>query len=109
MLAIRLSRTGSKKRPFFRLVVSDSERARDSRFIEILGHYHPRQVPAVVEVNHERIGYWLKAGARPSDTVRTLLARHVTNKPVAEAPAPAAGPESAPAEPPASGGEAPGQ
>ncbi len=78
MLAIRLSRTGSKKRPYFRLVVFDSRKARDSRSVEILGHYHPRSRPAVLEVNQERIAYWLKAGARPSDTVRTLLAGHVT-------------------------------
>jgi len=78
MLAIRLSRTGSRKRPYFRLVVYDSRKARDSRSVEILGHYHPRSKPAVLEVNQERIAYWLKAGARPSDTVRTLLAGHVT-------------------------------
>ena len=78
MLAIRLSRTGTRKRPYFRLVVYDSRKARDSRSVEILGHYHPRSKPAVLEVNQERIAYWLKAGARPSDTVRTLLAGHVT-------------------------------
>jgi len=83
MLVIRLSRTGSKKRPYFRVVVADSTRARDSRFVEILGHYHPRSKPAVVDVNQERIAYWLKAGARPSDTVRTLLAGHVTSQPAA--------------------------
>lgn len=94
MLAIRLSRTGSKKRPYFRLVVTDSTQARDSRFVEILGHYQPRNSPAVVEVNHERVAHWLKLGARPSDTVRTLLAGHVTNTP-AVAAAPAPGPEGA--------------
>jgi small subunit ribosomal protein S16 len=83
MLAIRLSRTGSKKRPFFRVVVSDSTQARDSRFVEILGHYNPRAVPAVVKVDQDRIAHWLKVGARPSDTVRTLLAGHVTPEPVA--------------------------
>jgi small subunit ribosomal protein S16 len=100
MLAIRLSRIGSKRRPFFRVVVSDAPRARDSRFVEILGHYDPRATPAVVDVNHERVAHWLKAGARPSDTVRTLLARHVTNPPAAAAPeTPAPAPE----------GEAPAQ
>jgi small subunit ribosomal protein S16 len=103
MLAIRLSRTGSKKRPFFRLVVSDSTRARDSRFVEILGHYNPRAVPAVFKVNHERIAHWLKVGARPSDSVRTLLAGHVTNQPAA---APGAGAE---AQAVAPKGEAAGQ
>jgi small subunit ribosomal protein S16 len=89
MLAIRLSRTGSKKRPYFRLVVFDSQRARDGRYVEILGHYQPRSTPALVEVNRERIEYWLKQGARPSDTVRTLLARHVT-QPAEATPAPGA-------------------
>ena len=96
MLAIRLTRTGSKKRPYFRVVVADSKRARDSRFLEILGHYNPRGTPATVEVNRERLEYWLKAGARPSDTVRTLLASHVERLPGPEV-APAAAGQSAPA------------
>jgi small subunit ribosomal protein S16 len=75
MLAIRLRRTGSKKRPFFRVVVTDSRTARDSSFVEVLGHYNPRTKPETLEVNHERLEYWLKAGAQPSDTVRTLVAR----------------------------------
>ncbi len=87
MLAIRLSRTGSNKRPYFRVVVTDSSKARDSRFVEILGHYHPRSKPAVVEVNRERLTHWLKLGARPSDTVRTLLAGRVVDVPAAAAPA----------------------
>jgi small subunit ribosomal protein S16 len=78
MLVIRLSRTGSKKRPFFRFVVSDSARARDSRFVEILGHYNPRTKPATVEVDRARVDHWIEAGALPSDTVRTLLAGYVT-------------------------------
>jgi len=91
MIAIRLSRTGTKKRPHYRLVVLDSTQARDSRFVEILGHYNPRTRPATFEVNHERVAHWLAKGARPSDTVRTLLAGHVTNKPAAAAPAEATG------------------
>ncbi|MGE5357468.1 MAG: 30S ribosomal protein S16 [Bacteroidales bacterium] len=93
MLAIRLSRTGSKKRAHYRVVVVDSTAARDSRFVEILGHYNPRAVPAVVRVDRERIEHWLKAGARPSDTVRTLIARHLTPEPVAAAPAAAEAPK----------------
>jgi small subunit ribosomal protein S16 len=85
MLAIRLSRTGSKKRAHYRVVVVESTQARDSRFIEILGHYNPRAVPAVVRVDRERIEHWLKSGARPSDTVRTLIARHLTPEPAAAA------------------------
>ena len=84
MLAIRLRRAGSKKRPFFRLVVADSRSARDSSFVEILGHYNPRTRPAKVHVDRERVAYWIGKGARPSDTVRTLLKRHVTS--VAAAP-----------------------
>jgi small subunit ribosomal protein S16 len=87
MLAIRLSRTGSKKRAHYRVVVVESRQARDSRFVEILGHYHPRNKPAVVRVNRERVDHWLKAGAKPSDTIRTLLARHLTPEPVAATPA----------------------
>ena len=75
MLAIRLRRTGSKKRPFFRVVVTDSRTARDSSFVEVLGHYNPRTKPETLKLNHERLDHWLKAGATPSDTVRTLVAR----------------------------------
>jgi small subunit ribosomal protein S16 len=89
MLAIRLRRAGSKKRPFFRVVVADSRAARDSSFVEILGHYNPRTKPAVVDVDRERVDYWLGRGARPSDTVRTLMARHLTPKPPAADTAPA--------------------
>jgi len=85
MLAIRLRRAGSKKRPFFRVVVADSRAARDSSFVEILGHYNPRTKPAIVEVDQERVSYWLGKGAQPSDSVRTLMARHLTPKPAAAA------------------------
>lgn len=84
MVVIRLRRAGSKKRPYFRVVVTDSRAARDSRFVEILGNYNPRSKPAVVEVNKERVDHWLKLGAQPSDSVRTLIARHLTPKPVVE-------------------------
>jgi small subunit ribosomal protein S16 len=87
MVVIRLRRAGSKKRPFFRVVVTDSRAARDSSFVEILGHYNPRTKPALVDVNQERIDHWLKKGAQPSDTVRTLIARHLTPKPAAAADA----------------------
>ena len=88
MVAIRLRRAGSKKRPFFRIVVTDSRAARDSSFVEILGHYNPRTKPALVTVNAERVQYWVSKGAQPSDSVRTLMARHLT--PVAPAAAVAA-------------------
>jgi small subunit ribosomal protein S16 len=76
MLAIRLRKMGSKKRPFFRVVVIDSRVARDSSFVEILGHYNPRTKPAKVEIDRERIEYWKGKGAQLSDTVRTLLKRY---------------------------------
>src|SRR5690349_22516110 len=87
MVAIRLRRAGSKKRPYFRIVVTDSRAARDSSFVEILGHYNPRTKPALVDVQRERIDYWIGKGAQPSDSVRTLIARHLTPKPLAEAAA----------------------
>jgi small subunit ribosomal protein S16 len=85
MLAIRLRRAGSKKRPFFRIVVADSRSAADSAFVEILGHYNPRTKPAIVHVDKERVDYWLGKGAQPSDSVRTLMARHLTAAPAAPA------------------------
>jgi small subunit ribosomal protein S16 len=91
MLAIRLRRAGSKKRPFFRVVVADSRAARDSSFVEILGHYNPRTKPALVDVNKERVEYWMSKGAQPSDSVRTLIARHLT--PIAVAPIAAEAPK----------------
>jgi small subunit ribosomal protein S16 len=92
MVVIRLRRAGSKKRPFFRVVVTDSRSARDSSFVEILGHYNPRTKPAVVKVDTERVQYWIQKGAQPSDSVRTLIARHLTPVPAAAAPAAPAAP-----------------
>ena len=83
MVAIRLRRAGSKKRPFFRIVVTDSRAARDSSFVEILGHYNPRTRPALVDIQQERVDYWISKGAMPSDTVRTLIKNHLTPVPVA--------------------------
>ena len=85
MLAIRLRRTGSKKRPFFRVVVTDSRAARDSSFVEVLGSYNPRTNPETLDINRERLEHWLKSGARPSDSVRTLVARMPAPAPAAEA------------------------
>jgi len=75
MLSIRLRRTGTTKRPYYRVVVADSRATRDGRFVEVLGHYDPRPDPAVVKIDTERANYWLGKGARPSDTVRSLLKR----------------------------------
>ena len=73
MLMIRLARFGAKKKPVYRVVVIDKERARDSRAVEIVGHYNPVAQPTQVKLNHERIAYWMKNGAQPSDTVARLL------------------------------------
>ncbi|MGE0591454.1 MAG: 30S ribosomal protein S16 [Vicinamibacterales bacterium] len=78
MLSIRLRRMGSARRPFFRVVVVEARTARDSSYLEELGTYDPRQKPARLEVNRERVQHWVSLGARPSDTLRTLLQRHVT-------------------------------
>jgi small subunit ribosomal protein S16 len=70
---IRLRRMGSKKRPFYRVVVADSRRARDGRFIENLGYYNPCVEPADLKINDERARHWLQCGAQPSDTAAALL------------------------------------
>ena len=87
MLAIRMRKMGSKKRPFFRVVVTDSRAARDSSFVEIVGHYNPRTKPAKVEIDRERINHWVGQGAQLSDTVRTLLKRHAPASAAVAAPA----------------------
>jgi small subunit ribosomal protein S16 len=73
MLSIRLRRAGATKKPHYRVVVADSREPRDGRFVEVLGHYDPRKHPAVVKIDAERAEYWIGKGARPSDTVRSLL------------------------------------
>ncbi len=78
MLSIRFRRMGSKKKPYFRLVVMEARSAHDSLFVETLGTYNPRSKPAAVDIDKARVEHWLKQGARPSDSVRTLLAKHLT-------------------------------
>jgi small subunit ribosomal protein S16 len=70
-----MRRTGSKKRPYFRVVVTDSQAPRDGRFVEVLGHYNPRTTPETLTLDRQRLDYWLGKGARQSDSVRTLVAR----------------------------------
>jgi small subunit ribosomal protein S16 len=88
MLSIRMTRVGSKKKPFFRVVVSEARSGLLGDVIENVGTYHPRSKPAKVEINKDRLNHWLKQGARPSDSVRTLIARHLTKDltPVVETP-----------------------
>ncbi|QNO16382.1 30S ribosomal protein S16 [Alkalicella caledoniensis] len=70
---IRLRRMGSKKRPFYRVVVADSRSPRDGRFIEEIGYYNPISEPAEVKIDVEKAQEWLGKGAQPSDTVKSLL------------------------------------
>ncbi len=70
---IRLARHGSKKRPYYRIVVADSEFPRDGRFLENVGTYNPLVDPAEVSLKQERIKYWIDQGAIPTDTEKSLL------------------------------------
>jgi small subunit ribosomal protein S16 len=81
---IRLARFGKKKHPFYRVVVTEKTRPRNGRFVEIVGTYDPQKKPALVQMDKERVDYWLSKGAQPSDTVRSLL-----RKPKVAAAAPA--------------------
>ncbi|OGW55724.1 MAG: 30S ribosomal protein S16 [Nitrospirae bacterium RBG_19FT_COMBO_55_12] len=82
---IRLRRIGPHKKPFYRLVVADSRSPRDGRFIDMIGTYDPLKKPAVVNVDQAKTLDWLKKGAIPSDTVRTLLSKKGIMKQFAEA------------------------
>jgi small subunit ribosomal protein S16 len=73
MLMIRMARFGAKKKPTYRVVIIEKERARDGRALEVVGHYNPVANPAVVNLKHERIAHWMKNGAQPSATVSRLL------------------------------------
>jgi len=72
-VTIRLTRGGAKKVPFYRVVAADPRSPRDGRFIEQLGVYDPLREPPELRVNEERLGHWLKVGARPSQTVGELI------------------------------------
>jgi small subunit ribosomal protein S16 len=73
VVTIRLARIGKKKRPFYRIVVTEKTRPRNGRFVEIVGTYDPLKNPAEVRLVEDRIKYWLGCGAQPSDTVRSFL------------------------------------
>ena len=70
---IRLKRMGMKKMPFYRVVVADERAPRDGRFIEEIGYYNPMTEPATIKIDAEKAQTWLKNGAQPTDTARTLL------------------------------------
>ena len=90
MLSIRMTRVGSKKKPYFRVVLSEARAGLQGDVVENLGTYNPRSKPAQVNINKERVEHWLKQGARPSDSVRTLLSKHLSRDLSAKADAPAA-------------------
>jgi small subunit ribosomal protein S16 len=87
MVTIRLTRVGSKKRPFFRVIVNEARTARDGSVIDTLGYYDPRKKPEVLSIDRERFAKWVGQGAQPSNTVRTLVARHKADVPAAAATA----------------------
>ena len=78
MLRIRLSRTGKKRQPSYRVVVAEKESKRDGRVVERIGHYNPLTNPAEFKIEEDRALYWLSVGAQPSDAVRVLLNKQGT-------------------------------
>ena len=74
-VSIRLTRRGKKKKPFYRIVAADSQRARDGKFLEILGTYDPMAEPVVITIKEDKMQYWLDQGAIASDTVKSLIAK----------------------------------
>jgi len=72
---IRLSRTGARKQPHYRVVVIEKERARNGRPVEVVGTYNPRTTPASVELKRERIDYWVSKGAKMSDRVSKIVSK----------------------------------
>jgi small subunit ribosomal protein S16 len=82
VLMIRLSRRGAPKKPMYRIVVIEKDRARDGRSIEVVGTYNPRTEPASIELKHDRVNYWVSKGARMSPRVEKI----VQKAPAAAAP-----------------------
>ena len=112
---IRLRRIGKRKQPQYRLVAAEAAGPRDGRFLEAIGHYNPRANPPAITVNEERALWWLKQGAQPSATAKSLLQRAGVWERFTGEPAAAAFPQKAPAseeeltaeEPEPASGEAP--
>jgi small subunit ribosomal protein S16 len=86
MVTIRLTRVGSKKRPFFRIVVVEGRTARDGSVVESVGLYDPRRAPEFFQLDRDRFAHWVGKGAKPSSTLKTLVARNPL-PPAAAAPA----------------------
>jgi small subunit ribosomal protein S16 len=75
---IRLSRVGARKKPYYRIVVIEKDRARDGRSLEVVGTYNPRTTPATVDLKKDRVDYWTGKGAQLSDRVNKLVAKAAT-------------------------------
>ena len=80
---IRLSRVGARKKPYYRIVVIEKDRARDGRSLEVVGTYNPRTNPATVDLKKDRVDYWTGKGAQLSDRVTKLVANAATPVPQA--------------------------
>ena len=78
---------GKKKQPTYRIVVIEKKNARNGTFVEIVGHYNPRQEPAAITMKADRIQYWLSKGAQPSDTVRSFIRAQERTRKIESAPA----------------------
>ncbi|RLB55956.1 MAG: 30S ribosomal protein S16 [Deltaproteobacteria bacterium] len=76
MVKVRLARHGSKKRPYYHIVVTDSEKARDGRFIEQIGTYDPAKPPAEARIDHERLAYWTGVGAKATESLGRVIREH---------------------------------
>jgi small subunit ribosomal protein S16 len=90
LLAIRLMRTGAKKRPSYRIVVKEKQSKRDGAFLENVGTYDPTRQPAEIKLKAERVRYWIEKGAQPTDTVRQLIKQAAKAESAAPAESPAA-------------------
>ena len=84
MLAISLMRIGAKGKPFYRLVVKEKRSKRDGKYLENLGTYNPMVNPSAVELNHDRIQYWISVGAKPTETVASLIKNNPATAETAE-------------------------
>ena len=73
MLSIRMTRLCAKKRPFYRIVVTERDAKRDGRFVEIVGHFDPIAAPPVIKIDEERYDHWVKMGAQPTESVKRCL------------------------------------
>jgi small subunit ribosomal protein S16 len=80
---IRLTRLGRKKVPFYRIIVADIEAKRDGKFLDILGTYDPLKDPAEVKIDSDKLKTWLDRGAKPTDTVKSIIAKHAATETVA--------------------------